>query len=536
MKRVKWLLTLLTLVLFVACGGGGAKTETKAEAEKKVVRINLGQEPGTMDPQLTTDQSAMQILPFIMEGLTRLGATGDVVPGVAESWSVDGNKWTFKLRDTKWSNGKLVTAHDFVFGIRRAIEPETASEYAYMTYYIKNAQAYNEGKIKDFSKVGVKALDDKTVVFELEKPAAYFASVTAFPTYYPLNEEFFKEKGEEYALEKDNFLFNGPFKMTEWEHDSKIVLEKRADYWNASAIKLDGITALMVNDSNTALNMYKNGELDIVGLGGDQLPEFKDSPELVTYSDGSVWYFEFNTKHPLLSNRKIREAITIAIDRKELVEKIKKDGSKAGQGMVPYGFPGIDKGFREDFGSELYKDNDVERAKKLLAEGLKEVGHTGPVELSLLTGTSDTATKEAQFYQEQLRTKLGIETKIEQVTFQIRLQRMSSRDFEIVLAGWGPDYNDPMTYMDLWVTNGGNNHTGWSNAEYDALINKAQTSSDNKVRMEAMAAAEKILAKEFPIGVTFYRNRNRLVKPYLKNVYFRAVGQETDLYYADIQK
>lgn len=324
--------------------------------------------------------------------------------------------------------------------------------------------------------------------------------------------------------------------MTGWEHDSKIVLEKRADYWNASAIKLDGITALMVNDSNTALNMYKNGELDIVGLGGDQLPEFKDSPELVTYSDGSVWYFEFNTKHPLLKNRKIREAITIAIDRKELVEKIKKDGSKAGQGMVPYGFPGIDKGFREDFGSELYKDNDVERAKKLLAEGLKEVGHTGPVELSLLTGTSDTATKEAQFYQEQLRTKLGIETKIEQVTFQIRLQRMSSRDFEIVLAGWGPDYNDPMTYMDLWVTNGGNNHTGWSNAEYDALINKAQTSSDNKVRMEAMAAAEKILAKEFPIGVTFYRNRNRLVKPYLKNVYFRAVGQETDLYYADIQK
>jgi oligopeptide transport system substrate-binding protein len=313
-----------------------------------------------------------------------------------------------------------------------------------------------------------------------------------------------------------------------------MIFAKRADYWNASEIKLDEIKAVMVNDTNTALNMYKNGELDIVGISGDQLPEYQGSSELNTYSDGSVWYFEFNTTDKLMSNRKIREAITKAINRDELVNKIKKDGSKAGQGLVPYGFPGKDKGFRADYGSEYYS-YDVEAAKKLFAEGLKEVGHEGPVRINILTGTSDTATKEVQFYQEQLRTVLGIELDIEQVTFQIRLQRMTSKDFQIVLAGWGPDYNDPMTYMDLWTTDGGNNHTSWGNAEYDALIDKAYKSSDNTERMDAMAAAEKILLEEFPIGVTFYRNRNKLVKPRLKGIRFSAVAQEIDFYFADVQ-
>ncbi|MGM0507958.1 MAG: peptide ABC transporter substrate-binding protein, partial [Fusobacteriota bacterium] len=162
--------------------------------------------------------------------------------------------------------------------------------------------------------------------------------------------------------------------------------------------------------------------------------------------------------------------------------------------------------------------------------------HTGPVEISLLTGTTDTATKLAQFYQEELRKNLGINAKIEQVTFQIRLQRMTAKDFDIVLAGWGPDYNDPMTYMDLWVTNGGNNHTSWGDEEYDALIDKAYKSSDNDVRMDAMMEAERILVDEFPIAPTYFRNRNVLVNPKLKGVEFRAVGAERDYYNAYLEE
>ncbi|BDU49643.1 peptide ABC transporter substrate-binding protein [Haliovirga abyssi] len=536
-KRVLSIALLMTFVSAVSFGGIfdfllGKKKEVK---NLKAITVNLGQEPGSMDPQLLTDSVAIQVKGLTSEGLTRIGKDGGIMPGMAKSWEIKGNKWFFHLRDAKWSNGDSVTANDFYFGIKRAIDPATASEYAYMTYYIKGAQEFNEGKLKDFSQVGVKVIDDKTLEIELSKPAAYFASVTAFPTYLPVNEKFYNAHKEEFALEADALLFEGPFILKRWDHDSKMILVKNPNYWNKDNIKLDQVTFVMVNDTNTALNMYKNGELDIAGLSGDQLPAYKDSKDLRTYSDGSVWYFEFNTTDKLFKNVKIRKAIALAIDREALVNKIKKDGSKAGTGMVPFGFPGkTAKGFRGDYGNQLYSYNPVE-AKKLFAEGLKEVGYTGPVVVSMLTGTSDGATKEAQFYQEQLRTNLGIEAKIEQVTFQIRLQRMSSKDFQIVLAGWGPDYLDPMTYMDLWVTGGGNNQTSWSNPEYDKYIETAQKSSDNAVRMDAMAAAEKILAKDFPVAVTFYRNRNRLVNPKLKGVKFRSVGSETDLYWAYLE-
>lgn len=530
-RSIKFIMLCLSVLFMVSMVGCGQKTK-KAEKKLKEITINLTQEPGTMDPQLLTDQVAIQANSLLMEGLTRLGKGGKVVPGVAKTWDVEGAKWTLHLRkDSKWSNGEPVTANDFYYGIRRAIEPATASEYAYMTYYIKNAEAYNNGEVKDFSKVGLKVIDDYTLELILEKPAAYFSSVLAFPTYLPVNKEFAEAKGTEFALEADALLYNGPYIMESWEHDSKMVFVKNENYWNKEAIKLDKINALMVVDANTSLNMYKSGELDIVGLNGEQLPPFKNSKELVSYSDGSVWYFEYNTTDKLFKNKKIRKAIALAIDREQLVDKVLKNGSKPGTGLVPFGFPGKEKGFRKDYGEVLYKNNEAE-AKKIFAEGLKEVGYTGQVTISMLTGTSDSATKIAQFYQEQLRTKLGVEVKIEQVTFQIRLQRMTAKDFQIVLAGWGPDYNDPMTYMDLWISDGGNNHTSWGNKEYDELIAEAYMSSDNTVRMDAMAKAEQILVEEFPIATTYYRNSNKLVKPRLKGVEFRSVGAEMDFYRA----
>ncbi|MGM0507957.1 MAG: peptide ABC transporter substrate-binding protein, partial [Fusobacteriota bacterium] len=366
----------------------------KVDEDLTEITINLEQEPGTMDPQLLTDAVAIQANSFLMEGLTRLGKGGKVVPGVAKSWDVDGKVWTLHLRDdAMWSNGEKVTADDFYYGIKRAIDPETNSEYAYMTYYIENAEGFNNGDLTDFEKVGLKVIDDHTLEISLEKPAAYFASVLAFPTYYPLNKKFVEEKGMDFALEEDAILYNGPYVMTDWEHDSKMIFRKNENYWNKDAIKLDKVTALMIDDANTRLNMYKNGELDVVQLDGDQLPPYRDSEELVSYSDGSVWYFEYNTANELFGNRKIREGIARSIDRDEMVNKVLRNGSRAATGLVPYGFPGKDEGFRKDNGNDLFDYKDVEEAKRIFQEGLEEIGHTGPVEISLLTGTTDTATK-----------------------------------------------------------------------------------------------------------------------------------------------
>ncbi len=535
MKKLRFLLAfLIILVLFSACSG--KKSADKEVKSEKALRVNIATEPGTLDPQILTDSVAIQVDGNIFEGLTRQDKDGNVIPGVAESWDVDGNVWTFKLRqDAKWSNGEPVTAKDFAFAWKRALDPETAAEYSYMLYYIKNAEAYNLGEIREFSKVGIKVVDEYTLKVELERPAAYFASLLSFPTYYPLNEDFYSEVGDEYALEKDTMLFNGPYVIDSWGHDSKIVLKKNPNYWNSDMFKLEQIDMFMVIDSNTALNMYLNNELDITRISGDHLPDYRDSDEINTYSDGSVFYLEFNTKDKLLSNRKVREALALAIDRKTLVDTIRKDGSQAATSFVPAGFPGKDKTFREDYGFEIFEDGNVEKAKKLLAEGLSELGHKGPVKVTLLLDNSDAAQKEGQYYQEQLSKKLGIDVRLEPLTFQIRLQRMTSKDFQVVLAGWGPDYNDPMTYMDLWITKGGNNHTSWSNSEYDRLIELAYNSSDQAERMDAMAKAEKILLTEFPVVPIFFRSRNALVKPNVKGAIFRAVGTETIFDYTEIE-
>ena len=531
---MKFLVVLLVMgVFFSACGD--KKTADKEEV-KKVLRVGIPDEPGSLDPQLTTDAVAIQVDGNVFEGLTRQDKEGNVIPGVAESWEVEGKVWTFKLRkDAKWSNGEPVTANDFAFAWKRALDPETAAEYSYILYYIKNAAAYNMGEMSDFSKVGIKAIDDYTLQVELERPAAYFASLLSFPTYYPLNEKYYNEVGDEYALEKENMIYNGPYTIDTWEHGSKIIIKKNPNYWNKDAFKIEEIEMIMINDSNTALNMYLNNELDITRISGDNLPDYIGSPELNTYSDGSVFYFEFNTKDKLFSNRKIREAFALAIDREMLVGKIRKDGSQAATSFVPIGFPGKNKTFREDYGVEVFEDGNTEKAKKLLLEGLSEIGHKGAVEVTILIDNTDAGQKEGQYYQEQLSKKLGINVKLEPVTFQIRLQKMTSKDFQIGMAGWGPDYNDPMTYLDLWVTDGGHNHSSWSNAEYDRLIELAYNSFDQDERMDAMAKAEEILLTEFPIVPTFFRNRNALVKPNVKGVVFRAIGSDTIYDFAEVK-
>ena len=537
MKKILFgLVAILSMVLLVACG----EKKEAAAAEPKVIRYNLTANPPAMDPQLNTDSTSGVVLGHVMEGLTTLGADGNPQPGVAESWKTEGNVWTFTLRkDAKWHNGDTVVAGDFVAAWERALNPATASEYSYIMYSLKGAEDYNGGKTTDFTTVGVKATDDYTLVVELKEPVAYFASLVSFYTYLPQNQKFFEANKDAYATSAETFLGNGPFKLTTWEAESKIVIEKADTYWNKDSIKIDRVEMAMINDASAGYKAYQNDEIDFTGIPAEELVKLKDSPEKVSWEDGSTWYIGFNTTNKLFSNKNIRKAFSLAIDRQALVDKIKMGAGSVAESFVPGVIPGKKGFFREDYPQAAYGlTYNPTKAKELFELGLKELGMTASDigKVNFLTGNNDVAAKEGQFYQEQLKVNLGLDVVLEPVTFQIRLQRTTAKDYDIVLAGWGPDYNDPMTFLDLWISTSGQNNSGWASPAYDALITAAKVEADPAKRMDTLQQAEAMLMDELPIVPTFYRLRNAVVKPHVKGVVVRAMSPDVDFRFADIQK
>jgi oligopeptide transport system substrate-binding protein len=526
MKKIAVLMMIPVLLLSVSC---------RSKQDPDTVYFNDEADMKSLDPQIMTDHSAIELAGSLWEGLTRVGKNGEVVPGVAEKWTVSGNVWTFTLRENaKWSDGTTVKADDFVLGIRRACDPETAAEYSYMVFYIKNAEAFNQKKITDPALIGVKAVDARTLRIELEKPTPFFASLLSFPTYFPVPADFYKKYKNDFALKADRMLYNGPWKISKWLPSDRVDLMKNDQYWNRDQIRINKIAYLFVKDTNTMVNMYKNSQLDLTMVAGDKVNQFKGTPDLQGFQEGTIVYFEYNVRNKILANKKIRKAFSLAINREEYVERIVQGGAVPAYYLVPSIIPGNRTSFRKESGEKLFS-SDAAEAKKLFAEGLKEIGHSGPVEVKLLTDDNDRAVKSAQYLQESLRSVLGVTLTPETLTFQIRLQRQQSHDFDMTMMLWGPDYMDPLTYLDLFVTNGGNNHGGWSNTQYDAFIRTAQISGDNSVRMNAMAKAEKLLIDEMAIAPLYVRYRNYVLKSRLKGVIKRPFGQETDFYWAYLE-
>ncbi len=497
------------------------------------LNINYGNEPPELDPQITTDTVSIQIINGVFEGLVRYDNKGGIMPGMATKWDVskDGKTYTFTMRSgAKWSNGDPVTAADFEYGIKRALDPKTASQYAYILYDILNAQEANEGKV-GLDKVGVKAQGDK-VVITLKGPVPYFATILTFPTAMPCNQKFIESLGADggYGSEADKIVSNGPWTVSEWVHESKLVMKKNPNYWNAKAISLDSITGYMIADSNTSKTMFFNKELDIQGVAGVHKQDFVDRKYPIdTYADGACFYLEFNTTDPVVKNIKIRQALSAAVDRKSFVTNVLKDASLPATGYVVPILPGLKKSFREENGI-LVKDNDPVLAKKLFDEGLKELGLT-TVKLSMLSDDGDRPKAMAAALQEMWRKNLGVEVTIEPMPFKARLQKMTDKDFQMVFAGWGPDYNDPMTFIDVFQTGNGNNHTYYSSAAYDDLIVKAKNEANPAKRMGYLLEAEKILMKDMPIAPIYFRFRWWTAQPNISGVVRRAVGGDPDLYW-----
>ena len=532
---MKKLLTILAMLVFIlSCGSkGGSSSNT--------FTLNITAEPESVDPQLSTDVAGSDVLTFISEGILKRDKDGKVVGGLAEKWEVseDGLKWTFHLRDgIKWSNGDPITAKDFKVGWIRALDPNTASQYSYMLYPIKNAEAFNNGKAKA-EDLGIKVVDDKTIEVTLEAPTPYFDDLLTFKTYMPTNEKFLAEKGDKYfAEDAENVLSSGPYVMKEWVHDSEIKLEKNPNYYDAKNVKVDNVVLKLIADNAAAFNAFKNGEVDVTTVTTEQAKEFAGDDRLKSNNDGSVWYMLFNMKNKVLANKNVRKALLMAVNREEMTSKVLNGSGRAAKTFVPagIGMQGLEKAdFTEEVPTTIPGFN-PEEAKKLLAEGLKELGLKEFPSLELLFNDSGNNKVIAEYIQESLNKNLGVNLNLAAVEFKERVSRMKSQQFDIVLAGWSGDFKDPITYLDLFTTNGGNNHGKYSNPKYDELVKKVKSTGDQKVRYEAMREIEQIIAEEVPVGTLFHRERKYLVNPKVQGLGFMAIGGEFNISNLSIKK
>lgn len=527
--------------LLAGCGSGsteeGAGTGEGGLDSEQELHLAFGDDLPTTDPAKAQDQYSFNVLSATMEGLVRLDKEGEPQPGIASSWDVsqDGKTYTFHLRDAKWSNGDAVTAQDFEYSWKRTLDPKNASQYAFMLGLVKGANAYSHGT-GSVEEVGVKALDDKTLEVKLESPTPFFLKQTAFPTYFPLNKKFVEEKGSEFGANLEQTLANGPFKLTGWEHDVLVTIEKNADYWDAAAVKLNKVTFNVVKDSNALLNMYESGEIDRTGLVRDQIERYRDKPDFQVSQELSNGFLIFNAQVKGLGNSKVRTALTWAVDRNTYAQIIYNNGTVGATGLVPHGTSDSAGGeFRKSAGDTLTA-HDAAEAKAMLEQGMQELGMTpADLKLKLLIDDSDVAKKGGEFLKEQWRSKLGIDVEIESVPFKLRLQRENKKDFHISTSLWGADYNDPMTFLDMFTSTNELNRVSYSNPEYDKLIAMAQNEADAKKRAQYLIDAEKLLMKDMPVGPIFFRAKSVAMKPYVKDYITRSYGVDFELKWAYIQ-
>ncbi len=497
-------------------GGGSAEKSTGAAPAAGNTDLNVMIETGveSLDPQVATDGTSFEFIANYTDGLMQMDADGQPVPAIAESYDIseDGKEYTFHLRDAKWSNGTPVTAADFVFAWQRAVDPDLASEYSYMLSdigQVKNAEDIINGK-KDKSELGVTAVDEKTLKVELNVPVSYFLSLMYFPTFYPMNEEFFTNAGDSYGTSADTVLSNGAFIVDDYTvAGNSLHLTKNNDYWDADRVKLSGISYQVIQDSQQALMSYQNGDLDTTLINGDQVDQVAGSDEFQAIGAGYLWYVSPNIDQvDALKNLNIRMALTMAIDRETITADVLKDGSQASYRAVPKDFcTGPDgKDFSED--QEMHKDVcnfDAAKAAELWEKGLKEAG-IDSLELEMIVDDDDAPKKVSTVLKEQWETTLpGLTITLRTEPKKQRVEDMQDGNFQLALTRWGPDYADPMTYLGMWVTGNDNNYGLWSNEEYDAIIKECttgETAMNPEARWAQLFDAEAIVLNEaviFPI-------------------------------------
>jgi oligopeptide transport system substrate-binding protein len=503
-------------------GGGGGKSIT----------VNLQDTIRDMDSATTTDEVSFNILVNVIEGLYRLDENARPVPAQAEKADIseDGLTYTFTLRDgIKWSNGDPVTSQDFKYAWLRVLDPDTASQYAYIiSTFVEGAADYNEGN-GDPEGVAIEAPDDKTLEVKLASPSPFWLGLTSFYTYYPQNQKFVEEQGEDYAQSADALIYNGPYILTEFNPTNGVTLVKNADYWDKANVDIEQVEGRIVKELDTAVNLHESGDLDITEIDSQYVNEYKDSPDFDQRTTFVCFYLSFNEEVPAFQNANIRKAFQIGYDRNALAQKILNDGSVPASGLVPDGIAGPgDQTFREAEGPTVPEYNPKE-AKRLYEQGLEEVGGEAPT-IELLSYDASTARDAATFFQSQFEDNLGAKIEVKIQPFDRKLELESNGEFQLSYQGWGADYNDPMTFLDLWETDSSFNTGGYSNERYDALISQAKKETDQAKRMDLLLEAERLLIEEdASCAPMIFEGEVRLIEPYIKGFIYQPYGGALDV-------
>lgn len=533
------LATAMTATLIAGCGtpGSGGSSDG-GSSDGKVFRYSTSTEPTTLDPTKGNCIPDNEIQHALTESLVR-NTGGEITPGVAESWEVseDGLTYTFHLNpDAKWSDGEQITAQDFVYSWQRLMNPDTAAPYAFIGEYLKNGLAVEKGEM-DPSQLGVVAQDDTTLVVTLERPTAYFLSMIGSSAQYaPLRQDIVEQYGSDFAADYEKNVYSGPYVLTK-SSDNQWFFEPNENYWDADSIKLDRVELNYVQNPDTAVAMYEDGELDYVSLPTASISAYEGKDN--TFLNGNVDYFYFNMNGscPELANKNMRLALNYALNRNEYNQLVNSGYYKPSNGLVFSGLTGVNGTYGEESTLESYPlDGDDAKAKEYLNAALSELGYSDPSEVTLTLTTSDneSSKKQAEVCQEMWNSTLGINVEIEQITYNEVLTRQQKGEYEIIWAGWGSDYDDPYSYLELFMSSSAYNYSGFQNDEYDALMTATQTETDAAARMEMMHQAEQILIDEGAFLPQAEREIHYLLDDDVKDLTFFYCSINIDWVYADI--
>ena len=497
--------------------------ETATGGSGGTLNMRNTMEPTSLNTLLATYAYDFTPINAMIECLYRDDENDVPQPAGAETVDISDDKlvYTFHLReDATWSNGDPVVATDYEFAWQQALNPKVASDYAYMLYFIHNAEPYFNGEV-EWSEVGVKVIDDYTLEVTLDNPLPYATDLFAFPTLAPINQKFYEEVGaDKYATDAEYFCCNGMYELTEWSHNSQIVFQKREDYWNADAVGPDEIVYKIITDSQAGLNSYLSREIDYTDLDSGEVVQQAEAAgfEVGVKPARSSYYLIVNTEDEFMSNQNLRLALAYSIDKQALVDTVYQNDNQPMTSFTPPAImgaagadgPSFQEALLEERGEMYPGSGDLEKAQEYLQAALEELGCTVD-ELNLSIDCADDSLRRncATFLQEQWRQNLGIENIAvnSMQTKQVSANRQSG-DYCMSLGGWSPDYNDAINFLDLWVTDGGNNDSFWSNAEYDELIAQATAEADEEVRQQYLFDAEEILAAEMPVIPLYWQCQN----------------------------
>lgn len=526
-----------------ASGDATAIFTPKTVDAAKTISLNAGMEPTGLNTLTSTYAIEFSLFMHMYENLVTLDDDDNTVPGAAESWDYDEDTltYTFHLRkDGVWTNGDPVTAKDFEFAWSQALNPDVASDYAYFLYFIKNAEKYFNGEVT-WDEVGVKVVDDYTLEVTMEQPTPYALFLFSFGTLAPINQRFYEAVGADlYSTEAQYFCTNGPFALTEWSHNDKIVMQKNDAWHGAADVEVEEIDWKIITDANAALSSFLAGDLDMVGLGTGELIKQATAAgaTIQSYTDGTAFYIYFNNNDQYLSNVNLRRALFNAIDEQKEIDTVWQNDNEP---MTSFTAPGVSATDGTSFAGkvgELYAPSrDQEKAKEYLATALSELGCTVDdlsAHLSIDCGDSPTSIAEASFYQEQWRQVLGIEVAVNSMITKQGSQNRKTGNYVMSITGWGPDYNDPNTFLDMWVTDGGNNQTGFSNERYDELIDLAAKETDLEKRESYFIECEQIIADQLPIGPAFWRAPSYACSDKIKGGMHRSTFQDINAVYVKL--